>query len=283
MPQASQGALFEVATLSPLCQRQQNRRTSWRDARTDQPFQPGEYLVQRIADDVAAAYVKAHHYSGTYPAAVHRYGLLHADQLVGVAVLSVPVARSVLTRAFPGLEPYRESLELGRFVLDDEVPANGESWLLGQVWKLAAEDGVRGVVSFADPVPRQDAAGRLVMPGHVGVIYQATNAAYCGRGTARTLRLLPDGTVLNDRSLQKVRQQDQGHEYVERQLCRAGARPLRAGEHPATWLRDALDAAKVRRLRHPGNHRYCFRLGTPAQRRKVQLGIPAADYPKRAA
>jgi hypothetical protein len=33
------------------------------------------------------------------------------------------------------------------------------------------------------------------MPGHVGTIYAATNAVYTGRATARTVKLLPDGTV----------------------------------------------------------------------------------------
>lgn len=51
--------------------------------------------------------------------------------------------------------------------------------------------------SFADPVPRRTASGVLVMPGHVGTIYAATNAVYAGRATARTVKLLPDGTVFN--------------------------------------------------------------------------------------
>lgn len=278
-------ALREVPVASVHCQRQTGQRTTWRTA-TGDPFRPDVHTVDRIPDQLAADFVRRHHYAGTYPAAVHRYGLWeHADagrSLVGVAVLSVPVQRAVLTRAFPTLVPYVESLELGRFVLLDRVPGNAESWLLGQVWRLAAQDGVRGIVSFADPVPRRDAAGRLVMPGHVGTIYQATNATYTGRATARTLRLLPDGRVLSDRAMQKVRAQDQGHDYVERQLVAHGARPMRPGERPATWLADALDAARVTRLRHPGNHRYCFAVGGPAQRRRVRLGMPPASYPKAA-
>jgi hypothetical protein len=33
------------------------------------------------------------------------------------------------------------------------VPANGESWFLARCWEMAARQGVRGVVSFSDPVP----------------------------------------------------------------------------------------------------------------------------------
>jgi hypothetical protein len=50
---------------------------------------------------------------------------------------------------------------------------------------MAGQQGVRGVVSFSDPVPRRTAAGDLVFPGHIGTIYQASNAGYLGRTTPR--------------------------------------------------------------------------------------------------
>jgi hypothetical protein len=53
-----------------------------------------------------------------------------------------------------------------------------ESWFLGQCARLAASTGLRGLVMFSDPIPRRRADGTVVMPGHVGVIYQASNAIY---------------------------------------------------------------------------------------------------------
>ena len=73
---------------------------------------------------------------------------------------------------------------------------------LGRRNGLARARGIAGVVSFSDPLARRTAAGDVVFGGHVGTIYQAHNAAYLGRGTARTLRLLPDGAVLSARALQ---------------------------------------------------------------------------------
>jgi hypothetical protein len=67
-------------------------------------------------------------------------------------------------------------------------------------------------------VPRIRSDGTRITPGHVGWIYQATNAIYTGRATARTLVLLPDGTTLNARSIQKIRAQEQGYDHVERRL-----------------------------------------------------------------
>ena len=48
--------------------------------------------------------------------------------LVGLAALSVLASQPVLTSLFPWLEsPNDEPLELGPFVLCDEVPASGDS------------------------------------------------------------------------------------------------------------------------------------------------------------
>lgn len=74
-----------------------------------------------------------------------------------------------------------------------------------------------------------------------------------------------------------MRNDEQGHAYVEHELVRFGARHRQPGEDGAAWLREALTAAGVRSIRHGGNHRYAFRLGV--QRRLVAVGLPAA-YPK---
>jgi hypothetical protein len=198
---------------------------------------------------------------------------------VGLVVLSVPARAEVLTGVFPALAPYAESLELGRLVLADRVPANAESWALARVWELAARAGVRGVVSFSDPLPRRRQDGALVFPGHAGVVYQAANATYLGRTAPRTLALLPDGAVFSGRAASKVRGGERGHAYAERLLRRWGAPPRRPGEEPAAWLRAALAAAGVRRVRHPGLHRYAFALG-PA-RRAVAVAGSRRPYPKR--
>jgi hypothetical protein len=40
----------------------------------------------------------------------------------------------------------------------------------------------------------------------------ASNGVYAGQVTARTVKLLPDGTVLHDRAAQKIRRGEQDHE-----------------------------------------------------------------------
>src|SRR5262245_17867554 len=94
-----------------------------------------------------------------------------------------------------------------------------------------------------------------------------------GRGTPRTVRLLPDGTTYSDRALQKVRSGERGREYAAARLTQFGARPLGLGEEGRAWLRRWLPSS-TRPLRHPGNHRYAWSLGQARLR-------STAPYPKR--
>lgn len=263
------------------CQRwTADRACRWRHV-AQEPINPREYAVAPLSEPLARRFVESRHYSASYPADRLRYGLWRGPELVGAAVLSVPAQAAVLTIPFPQLQPYVESLELGRFVLADEVPGNGESWFLARVFELAAASGIRGIVSFADPCPRTTGDGDVIFPGHIGTIYQATNAVYCGRGTTRSLKLLPDGSVLSDRALQKVRAGERGTDHVERRLVAHGATP-RVSSNARDWIRVALTEAGVRRVRHPGNHRYCFTLGTRRERRALTIDLPAMAYPKAA-
>ncbi|MFI8932411.1 hypothetical protein ACIG3E_32705 [Streptomyces sp. NPDC053474] len=279
--------LAEVPTASSWCRRWTHRQPSWMRARHG-GFDSRLYTVEPLDEAAAKRFVIEHHYAASYPSATRRFGLYQhsvtggAPQLCGVAVFGTPAGARVLTSTLPDLEPNREALLCSRFVLTDACPGNSESWFLARCHDELLAAGVRGVISFADPVPRQDVHGRLTAIGHVGTIYKATNSIYTGRAAARTLRLLPDGTVLHDRAVQKVRRQEQGHRYVENKLISLGAPVPRAGCDPAEWLREALEAVRVRRLRHRGVHRYVFRLGkNRRERERVRLGRPELPPPER--
>ncbi|MCY1023958.1 hypothetical protein [Pyxidicoccus sp. MSG2] len=231
------------------------------------------YDVEELPDDsTARAFVLAHHYSASYPAARFRYGLFHRSRLVGVAVYSHPVNDAVL-EVLPGGP--RDGVELGRFILLDDVPANGESWFIARTFELLRREGLAGVVSFSDPVQRRSHTGALVFGGHVGTIYQASNARYLGRGTPRTQRLLPNGQVLSPRALQKIRRRESGWRYASRFLVEYGATPLGADEDAAAWLSRWLPRLTTK-FRHAGCHKYAWAL-----RRRDWKHLPSGlSYPK---
>jgi len=278
-------------------------RQSWR-RRRDGGFDGSLYEVREIWPREAAPFVTSVHYLHSMPSVRRCYGLFEkaSRELVGAAVLSTPTSKLTIPKVFPELAPI-EAAELGRFVLLDRVPANGESHFLGQVRHLAARPAVltdpkkkddpkerekkvplRGLVMFSDPVARRLPDGTVVMPGHWGTSYQASGCRYLGPSGKSTEAVFRDGTVFNRRTMQKVRSQEQGHAYAERMLVARGARPMRPGEHPARWLREALDAAQARRFDHPGKFKYAIALGVTRADRAAVLIAGALDhtaYPKR--
>lgn len=253
-----------------VAQRWRRRRDSYRPA--EEPIRTRDYEVASIGKDAPAkTFVEAHHYSGTFPAARFRVGLYRRAELVGVAVFSQPVSSAVITNVFPC--DVLEAVDLGRFVLLDDVPGNGESWFLARAFDVLRFERLRGVVSFADPVPRAAADGRVITPGHIGTIYQAHNGLYLGRGTRRTLRLLPDGRVFSDRTIQKIRAGERGWRYAAAQLQAHGA-PAPTGDR-CSWLHEWLPRL-TRTIRHPGNHRYAWPLD-----KRMQVQLERQPYPKR--
>jgi len=253
-------------------QRWRNRLHAWRDPH--ECINTRAYSVEAIASDaVAKAFILQHHYSGTYPAARFRYGLYDAHGLAGVAVFSHPCNDRVLTSVFDG--PALDAVELGRFVLLDSVAGNGETWFLARTFELLRRAHLRGVVSFSDPEPRHTAAGETIFVGHIGTIYQAHNARYLGRGTARSLRLLPDGHVLSDRAIQKIRAGERGWIAAAAVLEQLGADA--PGRDRRAWVREWVPRL-TRTVRHLGNHKYAWSL-----QRRHPLSVCALAYPKREA
>jgi hypothetical protein len=263
-------------------QRWYRRLGTWRDEH--EVIDTRAHEVAEIVDDATPkAFVETHHYSGTYPAARARFGLYRGERLVGVAVFSHPPNEAVLRR----LPCERMAgVELGRFVLLPDVPGNGESWFLARCFEHLRARGIEALVSHSDPLPRRDAAGVLVLPGHVGTIYQSTNAVYGGRTKARHLWILPSGAVFSERTMAKIRARDRGHRYAVDQLVRHGADRPGGDADLDAWLRSTLPRV-ARRVKHRGNHRYLWALDRRLRRAVAALALLDDDgdpvgYPKQA-
>lgn len=200
--------------ITGVCQRWRDRRGVYRPA--GEPFNPEHLEIEVLSgegsDTIARAFVTRHHYSRSYPAARERIALREraSGAIVGVAIFSQPV-RDASLDCLPGERVAK--VVLGRLVLLDHVRANGESWFIARCFEHLRREGYVGVVSFSDPFARErtDGAGeRVVLAGHVGTIYQATNAVYLGQAHPDTIHLLPDATTLDRRSIVKLRKRERG-------------------------------------------------------------------------
>ena len=227
-----------------LTQRWKDRRDVYRVR--GEAFYPGDYGVELITGDkMAREFVVKHHYSGSYPAARCRVGLFRRPAgwfgpvLVGVAVFSVPMSEHVIPKWLK-VAP-KLGVELGRFVLEEDVPFNGETWFLRRAVEAMREElkDVEGIVSFSDPVPRRNGAGVVVMPGHVGTIYQAKNAIYRGRTNPVLHYQGESGQFASPRILSKIRTEQQGWAYASRELISLGVAPREPGERPGAWRTNA--------------------------------------------
>lgn len=273
----------QILPFYPAGKRWEHRRERWTARR--ETIRSDEFAVEAIPEAIARSFVCRHHYSGSFPAARLSVGLWRKrgpcddTRLVGVATFSVPM-QPLAVRRHCGVEPH-EGVELGRFVCNDEVAYNGETWFLARAMRILRQEkpDVRSVLSYADPLERRDAAGLLTKPAHAGQIYQATNAVFRGRGNPRTLLIGRDGTVISERSLSKIRSGERGHAYAERQVVAAGALPRHPYEDGAVWLKRVLCAPHFQRVRHPGNFAYAFPLDG-AVKATLGAGMP---YPRLAA
>ncbi|WP_321935221.1 hypothetical protein [Paraburkholderia sp. J8-2] len=271
-----------MTTATCPAQRWKYGRQYWRTyIDRDEGFRKADYAVDIITDREARKFVVDNHYSHSYPAAVERVGFFKGTELVGVAVFSVPMNNAAIPK-YSGLTA-NEGLELGRFLLVDTVPYCGESSLSQSAFKLLRQvrPSVKAVIAYADPMPRTTEHGETVMPGHLGTAYTAANARYVGRSAARTLHLTRDGIVLSPRSISKIRLQEQGADGAERNLVRLGAPSRAFGEDPAEWVARVLASNIFIRVRHPGNHTFCWALGRPNEKRRLEKSFaPAKPYPK---
>jgi hypothetical protein len=234
------------------------------------------YTVDIAPHAMSKAFIVEHHYAHSFPSSVVRVGLWRDRTLVGLANFGNPSNERVIP-CWTDLGP-RDGLELNRLLLLPEIGYGGESWFIRRALALVrAIKPIRVVLSYADPVERRSVSGQVVCPGHIGTIYQASNALFCGRAAARTVWLAPNGMIVNEKARSKISQQDVGRDYSERILADLCGEPRRFGEDPRDYL--ARVRSLFRLLRHEGNLLYALPMDRDT-RRALSLRYGTRPYPK---
>ena len=125
-----------------------------------------DYTIRGIDYETAMDVVVSNHYLHRICPCSRAYGLYDGSEILrGVVTYGVPSSHTLL-KGVCGEDEATNVYELNRLWVSEEVPHNGESFLVANSLKLLDKEII---VSFAD-------SGR----GHVGYIYQATNFLYCG-------------------------------------------------------------------------------------------------------
>lgn len=157
-------------------QRWRERRCRWIPNATE--IDPRRLSVDVIdTRQVAAPFVKAHHYAASMPVARLSVGLYANgagghSRLAGVCVFSHPVNNASIPKT-AGLSNPRAACDLGRLVIDQSQGGNAESFLVARALRLLRREKpeILSVISYADPVRRTDETGHIFLPGHVGGLY----------------------------------------------------------------------------------------------------------------
>lgn len=128
------------------------------------------YVVRSIPGGVGRDFIRANHYTRSCHNGPMCWGLFDGEEMIGVIAFATPSSEAVRASLF-GEEHKHRVTELHRLFIIDGTPKNTESWFISRGIKglLERRPGIRGVISFADSTE-----------GHSGVIYQASNALFCG-------------------------------------------------------------------------------------------------------
>ena len=124
-----------------------------------------KYEIKKIDYQTAMQVIIKNHYLHRKAPCSFAFGLFLDGKLLGVICYGTP-SSSTLRRGIAGEENKDNVIELTRLWVDDSVPHNGESFLIGRTIPLVDKEII---VSFADTAQN-----------HLGIVYQATNWIYTG-------------------------------------------------------------------------------------------------------
>lgn len=201
-------------------------------------------MLTSVTPEQARQFVSKWHYTGSAQAGAIRYGWEIDGALAGVTIYDTGT-HAVRCGVF-GPDHYRHVLHHHRLALTDDAPKFSESQFIGASLAQMRADrpDIWAVVTYAD-----------ACQGHLGTIYQATNAMYTGVKAKGNLEFLtPDGGLMTTQSLARF----------------------------GTWPERRAEAARRgwSEVRCKGKHRYVYLLGTKAQRRaRPPLLWPTLPYP----
>lgn len=130
-----------------------------------------DYIIKSISYKQAMDIVVKNHYLHRKAPCSMAFGLFLGDEIKGVICYGTP-SSSTLRKGVAGEQNINNVIELTRLWVDDSVPKNGESYLIGNTLKKC---GKEIIVSYAD-----------TEQNHIGTVYQATNFYYTGLSAKRT-------------------------------------------------------------------------------------------------
>jgi len=174
------------------------------DVAPDQYSKVRDMRVDRASKRDVDEFCRRWHYSSRGGSAAWNYGVWDGHTLAGVASYNLPTMDACA--AVFGPERWEWVAHLGRLVCAEDAPRNIESKLIARSLRLLKIDRpvVRAVLTFAAP-----------SAGHLGYVYQATNALYLGKSMGRSYFVDQHGARRSDSHSSHTIARSRGWEVVK--------------------------------------------------------------------
>ena len=200
-----------------------------------------KYWIEPCPYPLAMELVVKNHYMHRVCPCSKAFKLTDGDELVGVVTYGVPCS-STLLRGICGDEEMHNVYKLNRLWVRDDVPKNGESFLVGNTLKRLDKEII---VSFSD-----------TSVGHVGYIYQASNFLYLGMSA--------DFVDVRVKGYEGQHHATFGHGLTKEQLI------------------EKFGEENVYLVERPKKHRYVYFNASKRRRKELlgKLRYPILPYPK---
>lgn len=208
-----------------------------------EPIHVRDTIVGPASTADVTEFCQRYHYTNTGGNAAWRWGLWHGVTMLGVVAYNLPT-RDACEGVF-GAEHFDKVWHMGRLALADIAPHNSESRLIAGSLRAIEEfhPTVWGVLTYA-----------ATDVGHIGYVYQATNALYTGVAGHTNYFVDSKGARRPDYFGGQMVSVERGREMG--------------------WTR----------VKGSGKHRYVYLLGNKRERRerRALLRYPVLPYPKAA-
>jgi len=190
-----------------------------------------KYSIKPIDSFQCRDWIVNKHYAKRLPCLEYCFGLFDGGFLVGVCTFGTPVANN-LRQLF---EPEFKLIELNRLCVNEDLPKNSLSFLVGSSLNMMPKPIV--IVSYAD-----------CSQNHHGYIYQATNFIYTGLSAKRTEFVVKGLEHLHNSTIIDM---------------------SRGKENRSDWLRKKF-GENIYLQDRPRKHRYFMFLGSKKQVKKMK-------------
>lgn len=209
-----------------------------------------EFIIKPCSAKMAREYIATYHYSHILPDSVKEcFEARYKHKIIGIICYGMGATNGSITNLIPEIK-LSQCRELVRLWCQDNTPKNTESYLIGKTIKMLPKR-IKAVVSYSDEEQ-----------GHFGIIYQATNFYYLGKGVNNSMLINEEGVKFHARTI--------------------GSYKKRHPELKGLKNKEIMEKYNWKSIKCQGKHKYLIFIGSKGENKRMFNHIKdlIKEYPK---